>query len=237
MDRSFKKIEQLLLSGSLAIPDILLRFYPKLDISDRQLVIIIQILRYKEKDQNPFPSVDEIANIMHSEKEIIKTEMAQLMEKGIISIINNNGESEYKLEGLFTNLALELEKSLEEHIKDHKELSTTVQKTYPLFEKEFGRPLSPMETSQLIEWAEGEGYNAELIIEALKRSVLRGARNFRYIDSVLKQWSKNGIKTAKEIDDYEKKRLEEKNNSEKKKVDNKKSEKKKYKDIYMNWGG
>lgn len=237
MDKSYEKIEELLLSGSLAIPDILLRFYPKLHINDKQLVILIQILRFKEKERNPFPSVDEIASVMHSERETVKTEMAQLMEQGIITIVNNDGKSEYKLEGLFKNLALELEKNLEEHISDHKEFSTTVQKTYPLFEKEFGRPLSPMETSQLIEWAEGEGYDAELIIEALKRSVLRGARNFRYIDSILRQWSKNGIKTAKEINDFEKKKTEEKSNSEKRKVSNKKTEKKKYKDIYMNWGG
>lgn len=234
------KIQQLLSSGAIAIPEVLLRLYSKLNISDKQLVIILQILRFREKENNLFPSVDKIADTMSTDRETIKVNMAHLMENGIISIRSNEiGVSEYRFDGLFQRLAEEWEKSINELPKHDLVLSETVKKIYPIFEREFARPLSPMETSQLIEWCEGDGFSSELIIEALKRSVLRGALNFRYIDSILRQWYKNGVTTAKEAANFEQRIKEREPESQKnvKKESKKSKSKGKYKDLYMNWGG
>ncbi len=70
------------------------------------------------------------------------------------------------------------------------------------FEKEFGRPLSPVEFERIKAW---EDEHSELVIlEALKRAVLQGKWNFKYIDSILLEWKKNNVRTLQEVIEYEK---------------------------------
>ena len=46
----------------------------------------------------------------------------------------------------------------------------------------------------------------ELIQEAIKEATYNGVSNLRYIDKILYEWSKLGIKTAKDVSDNKKKR-------------------------------
>ncbi|HBM4134572.1 TPA: DnaD domain-containing protein, partial [Listeria innocua] len=69
---------------------------------------------------------------------------------------------------------------------------------YSLFEAEFGRPLSPMEAEMLSAWVDQDRTSPDLIKEALKEAVISQKLNFRYIDRILLNWSKQGVKT---IDD------------------------------------
>ena len=66
-----------------------------------------------------------------------------------------------------------------------------------LFEKEIGRPLSPMEVDQINNWLKNCG--PELTREALRRAVLRGKLNFRYIDRILLGWQKQNLRTMCEV--------------------------------------
>lgn len=67
---------------------------------------------------------------------------------------------------------------------------------YDVFESEFGRPLSPLEFEQ-VEKMQQE-YGIDLVKLALSEAVMAGARSFRYIETVLNNWSKAGIKTVDE---------------------------------------
>ena len=69
------------------------------------------------------------------------------------------------------------------------------------FEREFARPLSPMEVDRIRQWV--NKYDIVLVMEALKRAVLMGKNNFRYIDAILLEWSKNNLTTLSEIIKYE----------------------------------
>jgi len=69
------------------------------------------------------------------------------------------------------------------------------------FEQEFGRPLSPMEIEQINKW--GEKYKPEIVQEALRRAVASGILRLRYIDGILLSWEKAGLKTLREIVEYE----------------------------------
>ena len=79
-------------------------------------------------------------------------------------------------------------------------------------EKEFARPLTPVEYEIVHAWMES-GTSEELIIEALKEAVFSGVANLRYIDKIIYEWTKNGIKTR---EDVEKNRKNFKNKQEKK---------------------
>lgn len=62
-----------------------------------------------------------------------------------------------------------------------------------IFEEQFGRALSPIELNILREWKESN-YDDEMIVKALKEAVKSQVLNFRYIEGILHNWVKNGVK-------------------------------------------
>lgn len=62
-----------------------------------------------------------------------------------------------------------------------------------IFEEQFGRPLSPIELNIIKEWKESN-YSDEMIVKALKEAVKSQVLNFRYVEGILNNWAKNGIK-------------------------------------------
>lgn len=76
---------------------------------------------------------------------------------------------------------------------------------YEVIEKEFGRTLSPMEYEIIRAWLDND-MSEELIQEAIREATYNGVSNLRYIDKILYEWSKLGIKTAKDVSDNRKKR-------------------------------
>jgi len=66
------------------------------------------------------------------------------------------------------------------------------------FEKEFGRPLSPMELEIINGWL-NDNMNEELVLCALKEAVYNGVNNMRYIDKILYEWRKKGYKNPQDI--------------------------------------
>lgn len=69
---------------------------------------------------------------------------------------------------------------------------------YAKFESEFGRTLSNMDYEIINAWIE-HGFSEELILEALKEAVYNGVLNLRYIDKVLYEWNRKGIKNPADI--------------------------------------
>lgn len=69
---------------------------------------------------------------------------------------------------------------------------------YTIFEEEFARPLSPLECETLAIWQDQDQHDAQLIKHALKEAVLSGKLSFRYIDRILFEWKKNGLKTVEQ---------------------------------------
>ena len=70
---------------------------------------------------------------------------------------------------------------------------------FELIEKEFGRVLSPIEYEIIKAWHESH-ISDELIKEALKEAVFNGVNNLRYIDKILYEWQKKGIKNTEDVE-------------------------------------
>lgn len=64
---------------------------------------------------------------------------------------------------------------------------------YALFESELGRTLSSFEFDIINKWFESN-ISEDTIKEALKEAILSGVTNFKYIDKIVSEWSKNGIR-------------------------------------------
>lgn len=79
-----------------------------------------------------------------------------------------------------------------------KEKEVTKEDIYSMFEKEFGRTLSSMDCEIINAWIEN-GFSEELILSALKEAVYNGATSLRYIDKVLYEWNRKGIKAPDDV--------------------------------------
>ena len=66
------------------------------------------------------------------------------------------------------------------------------------FEREFGRPLSPMECEILVKWLDEDKLSDDLILAALKEAVFAGKLNFKYIDRILFEWKRNRVETVEQ---------------------------------------
>lgn len=209
---------ELLTLGSTSIPNLLLKFYKQIGISDLEMMILIQILRLRKEEKNLNPTPENLANYLTSSMEITSNSLNKMLENEVISLTQYYDEESgkiltgYDLEPLMEKLSeiwacvkmREIEKTrflLEAQSKNN--ISLGQENLYHVFEKEFGRPLSPMEIAQIQNWVEDTGNNNDLVLEALRRAVLIGKHNFKYIDSILLEWKKNNIRTLQEIEKYD----------------------------------
>jgi DNA replication protein len=212
----------LVLEGFTSVPNILLKMYRWIGISDFQMMILINLIRLRVEERDYYPSPEAIAQYMESTSASIKNELADLQGKEIIAVSEYYDNEKnvvfkgYDFEPLFLKVsdvwaairAKEIEASEKiireansandsESFKYHDNISELI----VTFEKEFGRPLSPIEVEQIEKWA-GEA-DAQLVVEALRRAVLGGKHNFKYINSILLEWKKNNLKTLDVIAEYD----------------------------------
>lgn len=76
---------------------------------------------------------------------------------------------------------------------------------FEIIEKEFGRTLSPIEYEIIKAWLDND-MNEDLIKEAIKEATFNGVSNLRYIDKILYEWGRSGIKTVDDVFNARKRR-------------------------------
>ncbi len=119
-----------------------------------------------------------------SEEKIIKTFSSLLNKKYIeMQVTNKKDEVIEKivLDPFYDRLAL------------NKKTTNENTDIYALFEKEIGRTLSSFEYEMINKWIEN-GVSEDTIKDALKEAILNNVRSFKYIDKIIYEWSKNGVK-------------------------------------------
>lgn len=182
------KVIELLKNGTFIVPKLLLINYKKFKISDNELIVLIYLLNNNEFDP------DRISHDLGLDIKELLTVINSLTKKDILclnSVTNNNVCEEYVcLDSLYNKLAL----SMMENKSEKKEVNI-----FDQFEKEFARTLSPMEYEIIGAWFE-DGFNEETINLALKEAVYNGVNNLRYIDKILYEWKKKGIKIKADMD-------------------------------------
>lgn len=189
-------------AGQTVFPTLLLRHYRKLNLSNDELVLILQLKSNMDNGEY-FPNTELIAKSMNmSERNVFKA-IHQLIQKKVLSIETTKDEKgmtqdAYSLDMLWEKLIVlmkqeQTEKVTEEEKNEEKSL-------YSIFEAEFGRPLSPIEMETLIMWLEEDRYSVELIQLALREAVLSQVYNFKYIDRILLNWEKKNIRTKEQVE-------------------------------------
>ena len=199
------KLIELLQEKPIIIPKIIFNKYKKLNITEEELILLIYMINIGNKvTYNPELFSKELDINKYKVMELINN----LFEKQIINIVveknSINKTEEYIVFDLLYN------KLIKDIIGEEKEeeISNDI---FTIFEQELGRTISPMEYDMIKTWI--IDYNREVLIEALKEAVYNGVNSFRYIDKILIEWHKKGLKTKEDV-------IKDKNNYRNKKKEN-----------------
>jgi len=194
------KVVDLIKEQPFVIPSILLKNYRKLNITDKELIVLIYLIN-SESSFNPKQISKDLDYKLNELMEIINS----LIEKSIIKIevINKKITEEIiNLDELYNKLSFIIINGEEEKNND----------LYTIFEKEFGRTLSPIDYEIISTWQ--KDFDEKLILLALKEAVFNGVNNLRYIDKIIHEWNKKGIKTEEDVINDKKKFNSKKSNKE-----------------------
>ena len=158
-----------------------------LDINETLLLLYLTNQEHPELDLKLINSITTL-----TDEEIIIA-FSSLTGKGLISTsITKDGDrviEEIDLDGIYKIAASNINK---------KEVKKQEKNIFELFEKEFARPLTPMEFEFINAWI-NSGMNEDLIKEALKEATYNGVSNLRYIDKIIYEWTKKGYKTVEDV--------------------------------------
>lgn len=184
--------------GTISIPSFLLTHYATMGLDEKEMMLLLQLQHFIDGG-NGFPAPSQLAERMTLKDTECLFMVQHLIQRGFVKIVEEEdrsiGNERYSLEPLYSKL-------IESFLLSRKEQETAEraageESLYTVFEQEFGRPLSPFECESLAMWQDDE-HDPELIKAALRESVISGKINFRYIDRILFEWKKNGIRTAEQ---------------------------------------
>lgn len=200
--------------GHVVIPIYFLQQFKKLKITMEEFVFLMYLYRFGDKTVFNPSKYSEDLNI---ESMKILEMIDSLSEKKLIQVDVLKNEKSLReevilLEGFYRKLSLLM-------VEDTNERQSNYQSNiYEIIEKEFGRTLSPIEYEIIKAWLDND-YSEELIKEAIKEATFSGVSNLRYIDKILYEWNRVGVKTVKDVEARRKKRVQRKDEEEDSKID------------------
>lgn len=182
-------IKEIIKNKDMIVPRLLFLNYKKIGITEKELIFIIYIINSTNIFNPKQISLDLNINL----NEVMEI-TSSLKSKGLLNI-------ELKKVGTKRNEYIQIDELYEKISFIILNTETEEPKTniYDIFEKEFGRTISPMEYEIIGAWLDN-GTSEETIILALKEATYNGVNNLRYIDKIISEWSKKGIKTQEDVE-------------------------------------
>ncbi|MEH7255157.1 DnaD domain-containing protein [Neobacillus niacini] len=190
--------------GNITVPAVLFSEYRNMSLNEYELVLLLNIITFIEKG-NDFPTPEELSSRMTITVSECNEMLRRLIQKGLIDIMDETSSEGIRFEKY--SVAPLWERLVDQFLMKNKMTQAVTKKTdetdlYSCFEKEFGRPLSPFECESLAMWMDDDHHDPIIIKAALRESVMSGKLNFRYIDRILFEWKKNGIKTIEQAKNH-----------------------------------
>lgn len=188
-------IHQILLN-QIQIPTKLLANYKTFGLNEQDVMVILQIHRFSQ-EKNDFPTPAQIASHLTVNEEECANILRKLIQKGLLAIDElENNQNQF-------SEAYSLNPLWEKMFRDDTEVTEEsddqlIGNIFILFEQEFGRPITPFEIETINTWLDIDEIAPELIKAGLRESVLMGKLNFTYIDRILRDWKKKGIRTVEQ---------------------------------------
>lgn len=187
---SEKRISDIILN-QISIPEKLLDRYVEIGLDEIDVMVLLQIHRFLSYHID-FPTPSEIASRLTISEEQCAAKLRDLFQRDFLEI------SEYENEHGQRSEAYSLEPLWQRLFMNEEEEDNEEGKLFILFEKEFGRPLSPFEIDTINVWIDDDQIEPKIIVAALREAVLMGTLNFKYIDRILREWKRKGVQSVEQ---------------------------------------
>ena len=195
------KLIDLLREGNFVIPIYLFKLRDKFDLEFEDFIFLVYLTNIGSRFSfDPM----KIANNLGYSLNDVMIKLDRLTKKNLLSveiIKNEKGvmEEYISLEYFYSKIS----NLVVDEINSSDNSSKTIN-IYEIIEEEFGRPLSPMELEIIKAWL-SSNISEEVIVEAVREASLNGVYNMSYIDKILFEWGKKGLKTKEAILKYKNK--------------------------------
>ena len=196
------KMINILKQGNIVIPLYLIQNINEFKVTIDEFIFLMYL--YNIGDEFTFDP-ERLAKGLNISLEDVMSYISTLSEKNFIKVETfkndkNILEEKISLEGFYKKITLIMSEEVNKPDVENSNI-------YEIVEKEFGRTLSPIEYEIMKAWVEN-GFTEEVMREAVKEATFNGVSNLRYIDKILYEWDKLGIKTKEEVENHRQKHKE-----------------------------
>lgn len=188
------KLIDIFKNGNIVVPLYLLKNYKELNLEMDEFIFLMYLYNLGDKflfDPNKF------SNDLGIDTTSIMNYIGLLTEKKLIrvEVIKNDKdvmEEIVSLDDFYNKLACFTigEVTCDKDVSDSN--------IFELIEKDFGRTLNSSEYEIIKAWLDSN-YSEDLIKEALNEATRNNVSNIRYIDKILYEWGKKGIKSVDDV--------------------------------------
>lgn len=195
------KLIEIFKQGNMVIPLFLVQHYKEFKLKLEEFIFLMYLYNLGDNfvfDPSKFGkdlnlSLMEVMNFIGvlTDKHFIRVE-SKKNDKGVM-------EEFVVMDDFYNKLSMI---TIDEVNKESEEKDYSI---FEVIEKEFGRTISPMEYEIIKAWVDS-GTSQEVIKEAVKEATFNGVSNLRYIDKIIYEWGKLGIKSAADVEANRKKR-------------------------------
>ncbi len=184
------KLNDLIKSGNIVIPTYLFKIYKNFNLSMEEFVFLMYLFNKGNVIFDPVTIGDDL----NMDIQEVMGYISLLGDKGLVSldVSEDNGILEERIN--VDSFSEKISLALIDELNTKEPSSDTI---YDIISQEFNRELSPMEKEKISEWQ--NEYSDELIKEAVKDTVINGVSSLRYVDKILYDWERQGIKSVGDI--------------------------------------
>lgn len=195
------KLIEIFKQGNMVIPLFLVQHYKEFKLKLEEFIFLMYLYNLGDNfvfDPSKFGkdlnlSLMDVMNFIGilTDKHFIRVE-SKKNEKGVM-------EEFVIMDDFYNKLSII---TIDEVNKESEEKDYSI---FEVIEREFGRTISPMEYEIIKAWVDS-GTSQEVIKEAVREATFNGVSNLRYIDKIIYEWGKLGIKCAADVEANRKKR-------------------------------
>ena len=186
-----KKLTELLINDQkFVVTSLFLKACKSLDVTLSEMYILLFLENHPGVSFDP----NKMSEILSLTEEEVLESFNSLVGKGLIELNSSTDTGGKVSETIHVTGIKKIMEDMALATKEKNEKTSI----YQHFESEFGRTISPMEYEIIGAWQ--NIFSHELIILALKEAVYNGVNNLRYIDKILHDWQKKGIKNEEDVD-------------------------------------
>lgn len=192
-------------AGQTSVSNLLLHHYHDLGMSTGQLMVYLEFKSYLDRGILD-PDIRKVAKHLGTDENQVFNVLHQMTVKQLVvqktrQLADGKEDAIWDFTPLLTKLAdFNLQESDRE---DDAEATNQRVTTFNKIEAEFGRTMSPMEMQIINDWLDRDHYPAGIIDLALRQAVLNSALSLQYMDRILRNWQRQGLKSVRDVQEHE----------------------------------